>query len=295
MMQGASIFEMMKDLTQKGLSSQIVREGDRLDENGFLICGKCGEYRQRMMLFNDPTDEDPNHQSPLKVSCECRCDRERALAEKEKARKEEEERIIKRLRKASMIDDRFSDASFSKFEVTKYNERNLKICRRYAEKFDLMMEKNQGLLMWGDVGTGKTFAAACIANALLAKKIPVMMTSFVKLLAIIQSGEEKDQDVIYRLGKAKLVIFDDLGAERGTDYALEKVYSIVDGRYRQKLPCIYTTNQTLADMDSETDVRYSRIYDRILSNSYPLQFVGKSWRKKEAGRRYAEMERLLDD
>ena len=96
-----------------------------------------------------------------------------------------------------------------------------------------------------------------------------------------------------RLGYAKLVIFDDLGAERGTDYALEKVYNIVDSRYRKSLPMILTTNLTIEEMKSEVDMRYRRIYDRVFETCYPMQFTGPSWRMKEASRRYKDMEELL--
>ena len=119
------------------------------------------------------------------------------------------------------------------------------------------------------------------------------MTSFVKILEAIQNNKDRESDLISRLNRTRLVIFDDLGAERGTDYALEKVYNIIDERYRKKLPMILTTNLTLDEMKEETDIRYSRIYDRIFECCYPLQFTGPSWRKREASKRFDEIERLL--
>ena len=96
------------------------------------------------------------------------------------------------------------------------------------------------------------------------------------------------------MNSAKLVIFDDLGAERNTDYALEKIYNIIDSRYRRKLPMLLTTNLTIDEMKDEEDRRYSRIYDRIFETCYTMQFTGPSWRKKEASRRFTEMEKLFD-
>ena len=96
------------------------------------------------------------------------------------------------------------------------------------------------------------------------------------------------------MNSAKLVIFDDLGAERNTDYALEKIYNIIDSRYRRKLPMLLTTNLTIDEMKDEEDRRYSRIYDRIFETCYSMQFTGPSWRKKEANRRFTEMEKLFD-
>ena len=75
---------------------------------------------------------------------------------------------------------------------------------------------------------------------------------------------------------------------------LEKIYNIVDSRYRKQKPMIFTTNLTVAEMQEETDVRYSRIYDRVFEVCYPMQFIGQSWRMKTASRRFDEMEQLLN-
>lgn len=294
-MKSASLFSAIKGLVSMGLEAQVQHDNDYIGSDGLRVCGLCGEKREDLVNFPNPTEEDPERMTPLKVARPCRCDRERELEElrAEQARRDMD--TISKLRKASLMDERFREATFDNFEINKYNEKNFRLCKRYANEFDTMIEKNQGLLLWGDVGTGKTFAAACIANELLRKKVPVIMTSFVRLLAVIQSGEASDSSVLEKIKRAKLVVFDDLGAERGTEYALEKVYHIVDERYRQKLPSIFTTNLTLNDMDMETNPRYSRIYDRIFSSCYPLQFTGASWRRKEAGHRFAEMEKLFED
>ena len=294
-MKSLNPYEMMKSVASRGIANQIRRENDYIDDEGLLVCGICGERRQNVMIFPNPSEEDPKRESPLTVSRMCRCDREQDELEKRREQAKKNMELVETLKKASLMDERFKDARFSAFKLNKDNRRNLKLCKRYADKFDLMMEKNQGLLFWGDVGTGKTFAAACIANELLDKMHPVILTSFVRLLEIIQRGGDEDLATLRRINRADLVIFDDLGAERGTEYALEKVYGIVDDRYRRKLPSIFTTNLTLSEMESETDPRYSRIYDRIFESCYPMQFTGPSWRKKEAGRRFEEMRHILEE
>lgn len=287
-------FEMMKGLAAGWIKKQIRNPGDFEGSDGLLVCGKCGEPRQKFIDFPDPTKDDPQRTRKLKTITECRCEREiRERKEREEQAKKDMEEVMK-LKKASLMDEKFREATFSTFQTTKFNARNLKLSTRYAEKFDLMLQKNQGLLFWGNVGTGKSHAAACIANYLLERQVPVIMTSFVKLLELIQSNRDEEQKTLNRLGYAKLVIFDDLGAERSTDYALEKVYNIIDSRYRKKLPMILTTNLTLDEMKGELDIRYSRIYDRIFEICYPMQFTGPSWRKVEAGRRYDEMQKLLE-
>ena len=156
-----------------------------------------------------------------------------------------------------------------------------------------MMEKNQGLLFYGGVGTGKTFAAACIANHLLSRGVPVVMTSFIKLLSSMQTFGNDNERLIANLNRAKLLIIDDLGAERDTDFAQEHVYNIIDSRYRAKLPLIITTNMTIQEIREPNSTRYARIYDR-LSKMLPMEFAGGSWRKDDAARSLTEMKKFLE-
>ena len=293
-MSGNVFVGIFRDIARRSLENQEVHEGDFYDENGFLICGKCKEPRQTMESYNTSTDPDNPVYEEIKTARMCKCDRDRHEAEELAKKREQEIAWIKRLKKLSLMDERFADASFENFKTNKYNQRNLKLCKRYATSFDQMLEKCQGLLMWGNVGTGKSFAAAAIANYLLEHKVPVIMTSFTKILGLIDSDRSEESNTSEKLSRAKLVIFDDLGAERSTDYALEKVYNIVDERYRLKLPMILTTNLTLDEMKAETDIRYARIYDRIFETCYPMQFTGPSWRKVAASKRFTEMEKFLE-
>lgn len=260
-------------------------------DDGLLYCGKCKTRKQYLLKFPSVNGK-PEEFHKVPVMCECR----KKEVEEEERRKQEQKELeqIWLLRSCSLMDDKFLDQTFDTFRTTQDNERALKLSRRYADNFDEMVSRNQGLLFWGDVGTGKTFSAACIANALLDRKIPVVMTSFVKLLENMQNFKEDDNKLISRLNKAKLLIIDDLGAERSTDFALEKVYNIIDSRYRARLPMILTTNLSLEEMKQVTDIRYSRIYDRIFEVCYPVKFTGASFRKVEANRRYREMKNFLE-
>ena len=283
---------LMAGVIQKAFENQPKDDSDYINpDDGLLYCGRCRTRKQYLLQM--PTKEGEEkvfHKVP--VVCDCR---KKEMEEEERRRKEREEmEIVQKLRSKSLMDDKFRDQTFDTFRTTKDNERALKLCRRYADGFDQMLEKNQGLLFWGDVGTGKTFSAACIANALLERRIPVVMTSFVKLLESVQGFKEDEEKLMSQLNRAKLLIIDDLGAERGTDFALEKVYNIIDSRYRARLPMILTTNLDLEDMKRVTDIRYSRIYDRIFEVCYPVKFTGPSFRKVEANRRFKEMKDFLE-
>ena len=192
------------------------------------------------------------------------------------------------------MDAKLCGVTFATYRRTEENAKALNLAQKYVSRFDEMYEKGQGLLFWGDVGTGKSYTAAAIANELLNKQIPVIMTSFIKLLASMGNFEKEDENYIDRLNKAKLLVIDDLGAERGTDYALEKVYDIIDSRYRTGKPMILTTNLRLQDMQNCEDIRYNRIYDRIFEMCYPVKMTGLSWRKKDAAVRFDTMKKMLE-
>lgn len=266
---------------------------DYIDPNdGLLHCGVC--HTPKQCRVNLPCLNKDDGTREFIAPCICQCRKNEIAAEERRKKELEDMALIEKLKSKSLMDEKFKSQTFDTFRATKENGRVLRLCKRYADGFDEMIEKNQGLLFYGDVGTGKTFSAACIANALLSRKIPVVMTSFVKLLENAQNFKEDEDKLIYRLNQAKLLIIDDLGAERSTDFALEKVYKIVDSRYRARLPMILTTNLELSDMQRASDIRYSRIYDRIFEVCYPVRFTGSSFRKLEAKKRFDEMKYFLE-
>lgn len=155
-----------------------------------------------------------------------------------------------------------------------------------------MYQESQGIIFYGPVGTGKSFTAACIANNLLDNQTSVIMTSFVKILQNIQNQDEAAY--IAMLNTAKLLILDDLGTERNTDFALEKVYNIIDSRSRSTKPMILTTNLSLEDMMNVQDIRYKRIYDRIFETCFPVEISGESFRRIAAEQRFDKMAKFME-
>lgn len=280
-------YDFMAPVINNARKNAVVNPEDFKDSDGLLVCGKCGKRKQKLITLTRNGAEVP---MVVPVMCKCKSD----AYKQQKARDEQEKEMeaISKLRKESLMDSRFRSISFKNFVLNQYNEKCFRLCKRYATAFDKMMEKNMGLLMYGGVGTGKTFAAACIANYLLDQKIPVVMISFIKLLEMLEKST--DNDIIQNLQSAKLLVLDDLGAERRTSYALEKVYNIIDARYRSKLPVILTTNLTMDEMMDAESMQYERIYDRIFEMCYPLEFKGMSWRKKAAFAKSNEMEKFLN-
>lgn len=188
------------------------------------------------------------------------------------------------LRNESISRPKMQKFTFDVAEQTK----EIKACKRYVDLWDEMYENNIGLIMSGRVGCGKTYAAACIANALIDKGVAVHMTNFPEIL---HSAESK-ADTAKRLNRYKLLIIDDLGVERTSPYALEVIQYIVDERYSADRPLIVTTNLSKKELYEQDKYEYRRIYDRITEMCLPMVFSGDS-RRGDRAKKKAELANKL--
>ena len=276
-----------QDILEKLANVSYAADGDYIGDGGFLYCGKCNTRKEREIVWPDKTIR--------KAGVMCKCNEAESEALQKRMRKEEEMHDLRRARISSMMDNSFYSSTFDNYIKNKLNENHWNNAMNYCREFQKMYEKNQGLLLYGSVGTGKSYTAACIANYLLDHNVSVVMTSFVRILQEMQGFDrEKEETFSNKLSNVRLLIIDDLGAERNTDYALEKVYGIIDNRYRAKKPLILTTNLALEQMQAASDIRYERIYDRIFEMCFPIEFTGVSWRKREAAQRYEETKKMLE-
>lgn len=269
---------MDSNITKAVIKAATAAKADKNAEDyykdGVLVCGKCHTNKEKKIQLAGEC---------VTVRCICKCEsEERARIQKQKDY-EEEMRRIERLKVASLMDAKLKSATLKTFTQKEDNQKLYTIVKNYVDNFETFYKSNRGLLFWGTVGTGKSYAAACIANELLNRKTPVVMTSFVKVLQVIQDNTENETEFVNRLCAARLLIIDDLGTERNTDYALEKVYNVIDSRYRTGKPLILTTNLNLQDMQMTQDIRYQRIYDRIFEMCHPVMVMvhhGVSIRQK---------------
>ena len=188
----------------------------------------------------------------------------------------------------------FEDHALYSWTFDKDNGKNpvMKVARDYVDKWSDALSGNTGLVLWGDVGTGKTFFAACIANALVEQNVSVKMTNFSTILNDLYAESDKNK-YLDRLNDYSLLIIDDLGIERGTEYALEQVYNVIDIRYKSGRPLIVTTNLTLDELKYPTDIPHKRIYDRVLGMCVPVMFNGVNFRKEEAAAKMEAAKKLF--
>ena len=181
-------------------------------------------------------------------------------------------------------------------EETKDNGINpeMAYAHKYVENWEDMKANSSGLLLWGNVGTGKSFFAGCIANSLLEKGVPVLMTNFSRILNTLSGMHFEDRNqFIDSLNRYSLLIIDDLGIERNSEFALEQVFNVIDSRYRSKKPLIVTTNLTLEELNKPTDMAHSRIYDRILERCAPIRINNRNIRKDNASANLHEAKKIL--
>lgn len=259
------------------------REGEELYVKDDLYhCSKC-DGRRETIVTNPITGKES------RVRCVCKCQSEEIKREEERRKANERALRLKKIRLESFEDTDYAQATFDADD----NENPMisKQMRNYAKHFQTFKDNGQGLILFGDVGTGKTFASACIANALIDEGYHVHMTNFPDLIKKIQR-DAFTTDYTKILGSYDLLIIDDLGVERSSEYMQENVFNIIDARYRANKPIIVSTNLTAEELKKPKDVMAARIYGRILEKCLPVRFEGIDRRKKKAS--YEEMRALLN-
>lgn len=257
-------------------------KGDYIDEEtGLLFCGRCRTAKQcRVEAFD----------KVFYPKCLCQCEQERDA----KAREEIEKRdFLERVKRYRTMGFPESQMQYWTFENDDQSRPKLtEMAKRYVNNFDTFYKEGKGLLLHGDVGTGKTYIACMIANALIDKGYPVLVTNFARILNTLQGTFER-QEYLDSLNQFKLLVIDDLGVERDTGFAKEQVFNIIDSRYRAGKPMIITTNLSMQKLATETELSDKRVYDRIIERCFPVEVSGESRRVKKLISSREEMKSLL--
>lgn len=267
----------------KELANMVPRDPDTFTgPDGLQLCKRCGGARQcRVALLT----------ADLVMPCACQCMRaELELLRKEDRRKAYFNRVMDKKKIG------FKEKVLSKWTFANDNGKNpslMEAMTRYLQNFEQLRKNGKGLLLYGDVGTGKTFAAACVVNALVDQGYPCVMTTFSEISNRLSSIWEGKQEFINDLSEFSLIAFDDLGTQRDTEYMNETVATVIDMLYRENVPMIVTSNLSPQEIAKETDVQKKRIYDRLLEKCYPIKVTGQSQRKQAGRDDFARMRELL--
>lgn len=276
--------KQISNITDEMFQPRPLQEDEYLNEaDGLSYCTNCHTSRQHRVQFKDRV---------MTPTVRCRCQQEAYEKEEAERKRQEQLLLVSRLKANGLQDKSLRDYTFANDKG--YNP-EIQKAHDYVEHWEEMKEKSLGLLLWGDVGTGKSFFAGCIANALLEQGIPVLMTNFSRILNTLTRMYSDDRNqFIDSLNKYSLLIIDDLGIERSTDFALEQVFNVIDSRYRSKKPLIVTTNLTLDELKHPSDLGRARIYDRVLERCVPLKINNQNIRELNAAANMQEARKLFN-
>lgn len=247
-------------------------------KDGFLYCKKCGKKRETEVEFD-------GKKKRLRCACECVLAERKAIAERER------EKTLQKRREACFEKSVLACWTFENDDESLPQITNA--MKNYAEKFPEFAKDGKGIMLYGPCGTGKTFYAACVANTLIEKGYKVKMTNFAKIANDLQGRYDGREEYLQSLNKCDLLVLDDLGAERKSDYMQEIVFSVIDSRYRSGKPMIITTNLSGSEIKNPETLGTTRIYDRLLEKCFPIEVAGTSKRRKKLKDTYESTKRML--
>ena len=253
--------------------------GDYKGNDGLIYCGKCHTPKQaRVSLFGTETI----------MWGDCACKTAEYQAQKEAVRSASRRSAISDNRSSAFMEEKPKNWRFENDNGE--HKKIMDIAHRYADNFSTSVT---GLLFYGETGTGKSFASGCILNALLEKGYRCCMTSFLIEINKLNGMFEGKQEHIDRLAGYDLLVIDDLGAERNTEYAKEIVYNIINARANSGKPTIITTNYSAARFNAPETEQEKRIFSRICEMCVFIKVEGEDARKAKMKENTMRMRELL--
>ena len=273
---------IMEILTNKNR----VQNTQNINREKLEICKICGEPTQ--YLVNIPL---MNKQFLAHINC--RCERKKLEIQRENEIKQEKLSKIAELKNLSLISKRYENVSFESTQ-TGHNssfDKAFERCKRYCENHRKVYENGNGIYLFGAKGTGKTHVTACIANELLKKCVPVLLTNLFEISKAVKSTfqngfHESEREFLERFEKVSFLIFDDLGVETFTkndrDTWLQTLlFDLINRRYNAKKPTIFSSNYSLNELVNLRGIA-DRTIDRIseMTSGSVFKFDGESMRSK---------------
>lgn len=259
--------------------TRIVNTSACSEETEGYTCEHCNKYIAAI------TVEVPELRIKNKILPTCECVVEREEAKIREAQNFAKKREIEKLFSISNLGERFSKSTFESFLDRNGSETAYKVAVKYVKTFKEW--NGESLLLWGEPGNGKTHLAAAIVNELSKKGYIVVFQSVPELLQRIRStfnseNKENETQIMRALLECDLLILDDIGAEKTTEWVEEKLFNIIDGRYRKELPTLYTSNLEPKELKNQVG---KRSYDRMVETSLTVKNEAASYRREIAKQR----------
>ena len=264
---------MVVDLKQ--LISDIVIDTDNKMHKQCKFCGKLLDLKNYMALYENNYIENI---ATAYSRCNCKeankiWKRYDEFIEKEKLKEFNLNQIAK-LFKNNNLGKRQLNSTFENYKITNKNKKAYENAKKYANKL-INGETDKGLFITGTYGVGKTYLASCIANEVIKNKITVVFGTLIQLLDYIKDtykdSDMSDKEYLNLYSSVDLLIIDDLGKEKPTEWVLEKLFLIVNNRYNNYLPIVITTNYNRNQLRERLCVNknYSMV-DSIISRLYEM-------------------------
>lgn len=267
-----NLVETVQSIAEKSRAAIPVLPMDYV-EGGLLHCGTCHQPKETVVTVGG---------QDIVARCLCKCGME--------ARKDAEAATLR-----SLQEDRRREwlQGFDTMTFARDNGKNptMAFARKYVDKWEDIYANRLSFTLSGGVGCGKTYAAAAIANEILSRGFRVWMVTAPAL--VDRMGFDDALVSENRLRSFDLVVIDDLGAERGTQYAIQKIFDAVDMRAKANLPTIITTNLNM-DTDCE-DLLYQRILSRVKGFAPQFRCKGEDLRVDAGKEQRKLMKEMLAD
>lgn len=158
---------------------------------------------------------------------------EKDLKEEIQKKRKHFEQMISQFYIQNYSSKRIQDYQLENFIITENNKKEVEIAKDFTQKCINKNQKN-GLIITGKSGTGKTHLATAILNKITEKDMLVLMGRLILLLDVIKDTfkdfSSKEKDIMKLYSKVDMLIIDDLGTERISSWALEKLYTIIENR-----------------------------------------------------------------
>lgn len=173
----------------------------------------------------------------------------------QRGRQKKEQEMSLLVKKARIV-GRYADKKFSNFEVETHNKAAYLLCKSYSESFP----RENGLFLSGPTGTGKTHLALSVLMDNLERGHTGLFVTVPDFLDEIKASFAPGADRTEIMSEAKnveLLVLDDMGTEKLTDFVAEQIFTLINHRYIHKLPTIVTSNLNITDLAERIGPRVS--------------------------------------
>lgn len=273
--------QLLDEISENCKKNAVTNSGD-FEKDGLLYCGRCHTPKQCRIEIN----------GTIRIEfCMCECENKHYMQERKEFRAMQERDLIEHRRStcfhgiSALYDSRFSG------DDGKGNKEIFRIFQNYAEDFETALCENHGLLIYGNVGSGKSFAAACIANQAIENGYTAYFTNFAEIKNNLWNAENK-QAFVSDICSYDLLVIDDLGTESDSSYTSEIVTNIFDTRVTKQKPMILTSNFTPEQLKKGGEIEYQRIISRVLGDCMAVKYVGDDRRITGRTRHYGFYQKI---